>query len=119
MVGAVGYKGAPPAFSAVALSALAFAIAARPAAALSAAALEAGWQATAVYPAPNVIEFEIPGTDEENRVWRVTGGVNGHSALEARFEEGLAALVEYYLREGHLDVPSGHVEVIEVEEVLE
>ena len=80
-----------------------------------AAALEAGWQATAVYPAPNVIEFEIPGTVEENRVWRVTGGVNGHSALEARFEEGLAALVEYYLREGHLDVPPGHVEVIEVD----
>ena len=46
-----------------------------------AAALEAGWLATATYTAPNVIEFEIPGADEDNKVWRVTGGVGGHCLL--------------------------------------
>ncbi len=79
-----------------------------------AAALEAGWSATAVYEAPNVIEFEIPGTLEENRVWRVTGGVNGHKGTEARFDEGLAALEKYQRREEHLDVPPEHVEDITV-----
>jgi len=79
-----------------------------------AAALEAGWSATAVYPAPNVVEFEIAGTIEENRVWRVTGGVNGHAGLEARFEEGLAALEKYQRREEHIDVPPDHVETVRV-----
>jgi membrane peptidoglycan carboxypeptidase len=79
-----------------------------------AAALEAGWSATASYPAPNVIEFEIAGTIEENRVWRVTGGVNGHKGLEARFEEGLAALEKYQRREEHIDVPPDHVETVRV-----
>ena len=33
-----------------------------------AAALEAGWQMTSAYTAPNVLEFEIPGADEANKV---------------------------------------------------
>jgi penicillin-binding protein 1A len=80
-----------------------------------AAALEAGWQATASYAAPNVIEFEIPGADEDNKVWRVTGGVGGHDATEARFEHGLQALLQFVRREDHADVPPDHVETIRVE----
>ncbi|MEC8815152.1 MAG: transglycosylase domain-containing protein, partial [Actinomycetota bacterium] len=80
-----------------------------------AAALEAGWQATATYTAPNVIEFEIPGADEDNKVWRVTGGVGGHDATEARFEHGLQALLQFVRREDHADVPADHVETIRVE----
>ena len=80
-----------------------------------AAALEAGWRMTATYPAPNVLEFEIPGADEDNKVWRVTGGVNGHDATEARFEHGLQALLQYWLREEHTDVPDGHAETIRIE----
>ena len=80
-----------------------------------AAALEAGWQATASYAAPNVIEFEIPGADEDNKVWRVTGGVGGHDATEARFEHGLQALLQFVRREDHADVPADHVETIRVE----
>ena len=80
-----------------------------------AAALEAGWLATATYTAPNVIEFEIPGADEDNKVWRVTGGVGGHDATEARFEHGLQALLQFVRREGHADVPADHVETIRVE----
>ena len=79
-----------------------------------AAALEAGWKVTATYPAPNVLEFEIPGADEDNRVWRVTGGVGGHDATEARFEHGIQALLQFYLREEHTDVPPDHVETIRV-----
>jgi len=80
-----------------------------------AAALEAGWQATATYTAPNVIEFEIPGADEDYKVWRVTGGVGGHDATEARFEHGLQALLQFVRREDHADVPADHVETIRVE----
>ncbi len=80
-----------------------------------AAALEAGWQATSTYPAPNVLEFEIAGADEDNKVWRVTGGVGGHDATEARFEHGLQALLQFWMREDHTDVPDGHVETIRVE----
>jgi len=80
-----------------------------------AAALEAGWLATATYTAPNVIEFEIPGADEDNKVWRVTGGVGGHDATEARFEHGLQALLQFVRREDHADVPADHVETIRVE----
>jgi penicillin-binding protein 1A len=80
-----------------------------------AAALEAGWQATATYPAPNVLEFEIAGADEDNKVWRVTGGVGGHDATEARFEHGLQALLQFWMREDHTDVPAEHVETIRVE----
>ncbi|MEC8999207.1 MAG: transglycosylase domain-containing protein [Actinomycetota bacterium] len=80
-----------------------------------AAALEAGWRMTATYTAPNVLEFEIPGADEDNRVWRVTGGVNGHDATEARFEHGIQALLQFWLREEHTDVPDGHAETIRVE----
>ncbi|MBT5905340.1 MAG: PASTA domain-containing protein [Acidimicrobiaceae bacterium] len=80
-----------------------------------AAALEAGWQATATYPAPNVVEFEIAGADEDNKVWRVTGGVGGHDATEARFEHGLQALLQFWMREDHTDVPAEHVETIRVE----
>ena len=80
-----------------------------------AAALEAGWQATATYPAPNVLEFEIAGADEDNKVWRVTGGVGGHDATEARFEHGLQALLQFWMREDHSDVPAEHVETIRVE----
>ena len=80
-----------------------------------AAALEAGWRATATYTAPNVIEFEIPGADEDNKVWRVTGGVGGHDATEARFEHGLQALLQFVRREDHADVPADHVETIRVE----
>ncbi len=80
-----------------------------------AAALEAGWRMTATYPAPNVLEFEIPGADEDNKVWRVTGGVNGHDATEARFEHGLQALLQFWLREEHTDVPDGHAETIRIE----
>jgi len=80
-----------------------------------AAAFEAGWRMTATYTAPNVLEFEIPGADEENRVWRVTGGVNGHDATEARFEHGLQALLQFWLREEHTDVPDAHSETIRVE----
>jgi len=79
-----------------------------------AAALEAGWKVTATYPAPNVLEFEIPGADEDNKVWRVTGGVGGHDATEARFEHGIQALLQFYLREEHTDVPPDHVETIRV-----
>ncbi len=80
-----------------------------------AAALEAGWQATSTYPAPNVLEFEIAGANEDNKVWRVTGGVGGHDATEARFEHGLQALLQFWMREDHTDVPDGHVETIRVE----
>ena len=80
-----------------------------------AAALEAGWRATATYTAPNVIEFEIPGADEDNKVWRVTGGMGGHDATEARFEHGLQALLQFVRREDHADVPADHVETIRVE----
>ncbi|MDG2426804.1 MAG: transglycosylase domain-containing protein [Acidimicrobiales bacterium] len=80
-----------------------------------AAALEAGWQATATYLAPNVLEFEIPGADEENKVWRVTGGVGGHDATEARFEHGLQALLQFWMREDHTNVPVDHSETIRVE----
>ena len=78
-----------------------------------AAALEAGWEATATYPAPNVLEFFIPGTDKENRIWWVSGGINGHDSLEPRFEKGLMALFQFLVREGHIEVPEGHLEVIE------
>ena len=77
-----------------------------------AAALESGWEPTAFYPAPTMIEFFIPGADVDNRVWRVSGGVNGHDALEPRFEKGLTALFQFMVREGHLDAPADHVEVI-------
>ena len=77
-----------------------------------AAALESGWEPTAIYKAPNVVEFFIPGTDEENRVWRVSGGVNGHDAPEPRFEKGAKATFQYLMREGNLEAPSDHVEVI-------
>ena len=80
-----------------------------------AAALEAGWQMTSAYTAPNVLEFEIPGADEDNKVWRVTGGVGGHDATEARFEHGLQALLQFWMREDHTDVPADHVETIRVE----
>ena len=80
-----------------------------------AAALEAGWQATSTYLAPNVLEFEIAGADEDNKVWRVTGGVGGHDATEARFEHGLQALLQFWMREDHTDVPAEHVETIRVE----
>jgi len=80
-----------------------------------AAALEAGWQMTTAYPAPNVIEFEIAGADEDNKVWRVTGGVGGHDATEARFEHGLQALLQFWMREDHTDVPVDHVETIRIE----
>ena len=79
-----------------------------------AAALEAGWKVTATYPAPNVLEFEIPGADDDNKVWRVTGGVGGHDATEARFEHGIQALLQFYLREEHTDVPPDHVETIRI-----
>jgi hypothetical protein len=80
-----------------------------------AAALEAGWQITSTYPAPNVLEFEIAGADEDNKVWRVTGGVGGHDATEARFEHGLQALLQFWMREDHTDVPAEHVETIRVQ----
>jgi hypothetical protein len=79
-----------------------------------AAALEAGWNSTATYTAPNVLEFEIPGADDDNKVWRVTGGVGGHDATEARFEHGVQALLQFYLREEHTDIPPDHVETIRI-----
>ena len=43
-----------------------------------AAALEAGWGATSVYPAPNEIEFDIPGGVGDAAQWRVSGGATGY-----------------------------------------
>ncbi len=78
-----------------------------------AAALEAGWEITATYPAPNVLEFFIPGADRDNRIWWVSGGLNGHDASEPKFEKGLMALFQFLVREGHIEIPEGHIETIE------
>jgi len=78
-----------------------------------AAALESGWEVTATYPAPNVLEFFIPGTDKDNRVWWVSGGLNGHDAAEPKFEKGLMALFQFLVRESHIEIPEGHTETIE------
>lgn len=47
-----------------------------------AAAMEAGWKVTAFYPAPNEIEFDIPGASEENSIWHVSGGATGYDLPE-------------------------------------
>ncbi|CAI8373583.1 MAG: Penicillin-binding protein 1A [Acidimicrobiaceae bacterium] len=78
-----------------------------------AAALESGWEVTATYPAPNVLEFFIPGADNDNRVWWVSGGLNGHDADEPKFEKGLMALFQFLVREGHIEIPEDHTETIE------
>ena len=78
-----------------------------------AAALESGWEVTATYPAPNVLEFFIPGADNDNRVWWVSGGLNGHDADEPKFEKGLMALFQFLVREGHIEIPEDHIETIE------
>jgi len=78
-----------------------------------AAALESGWEVTATYPAPNVLEFFIPGADKDNRVWWVSGGLNGHDADEPKFEKGLMALFQFLVREGHIEIPEDHTETIE------
>jgi len=78
-----------------------------------AAALESGWEITAAYPAPNVLEFFIPGADDDNRVWWVSGGLNGHDADEPKFEKGLMALFQFLVREGHIEIPEDHTETIE------
>ena len=78
-----------------------------------AAALESGWEITATYPAPNVLEFFIPGADDDNRVWWVSGGLNGHDADEPKFEKGLMALFQFLVREGHIEIPEDHTETIE------
>ena len=78
-----------------------------------AAALESGWEGTATYPAPNVLEFFIPGADNDNRVWWVSGGVNGHDADEPNFEKGLMALFQFLVREGHIEISEDHIETIE------
>ena len=78
-----------------------------------AAALESGWEITATYPAPNVLEFFIPGADNDNRVWWVSGGLNGHDADEPKFEKGLMALFQFLVREGHIEIPEDHIETIE------
>ena len=78
-----------------------------------AAALESGWEVTATYPAPNVLEFFIPGADNDNRVWWVSGGLNGHDADEPKFEKGLMALFQFLVREGHIEIPEEHTETIE------
>ena len=78
-----------------------------------AAALESGWEITASYPAPNVLEFFIPGADDDNRVWWVSGGLNGHDADEPKFEKGLMALFQFLVREGHIEIPEDHTETIE------
>ena len=78
-----------------------------------AAALESGWEVTATYPAPNVLEFFIPGADNDNRVWWVSGGLNGHDADEPKFEKGLMALFQFLVREGHIEISEDHIETIE------
>ena len=78
-----------------------------------AAALESGWEITATYPAPNVLEFFIPGADNDNRVWWVSGGLNGHDADEPKFEKGLMALFQFLVREGHIEISEDHIETIE------
>ena len=78
-----------------------------------AAALESGWEVTATYPAPNALEFFIPGADNDNRVWWVSGGLNGHDADEPKFEKGLMALFQFLVREGHVEIPEEHTETIE------
>jgi len=78
-----------------------------------AAALESGWEVTATYPAPNALEFFIPGADNDNRVWWVSGGLNGHDADEPKFEKGLMALFQFLVREGHIEIPEDHTETIE------
>ena len=78
-----------------------------------AAALESGWEVTATYPAPNVLEFFIPGADNDNRVWWVSGGLNGHDADEPKFEKGLMALFQFLVREGHTEISEDHIETIE------
>jgi len=78
-----------------------------------AAALESGWEVTATYPAPNALEFFIPGADNDNRVWWVSGGLNGHDADEPKFEKGLMALFQFLVREGHIEIPEEHTETIE------
>ena len=77
-----------------------------------AAALESGWEVTATYPAPNVLEFFIPGADNDNRVWWVSGGLNGHDADEPKFEKGLMALFQFLVREGHIEISEDHIETI-------
>ena len=54
-----------------------------------AAAMEAGWKVTAMYPAPNEIEFEILGATEENSIWHVGGGATGYSLPEVAEGEEL------------------------------
>ncbi len=54
-----------------------------------AAALEAGWEVTATYQAPNVIEFDIPGAIEPNNIWRVSGGATGHTMPDVPLGEEL------------------------------
>ncbi len=78
-----------------------------------AAALESGWEVTATYPAPNALEFFIPGADNDNRVWWVSGGLNGHDSDEPKFEKGLMALFQFLVREGHIEIPEEHTETIE------
>ena len=78
-----------------------------------AAALESGWEVTATYPAPNALEFFIPGADNDNRVWWVSGGLNGHDSDEPKFEKGLMALFQFLVREGHVEIPEEHTETIE------